>query len=290
MTTIVMTGATSGIGRVAAETLLRDGATMIVGARGGGIPDGAVARQLDLASLASVRGFAAALPERIDGLALNAGTQSLGVSGRTIDGFEQTFAVNHLAPYLLARLALPKLADGARLVLTSSGTHDPREKTGIPAPRHADSARLAYPDCDPDLDGNATVAGLRAYSSSKLCNLMTARMLARHPEVVRRGIVIHAYDPGFVPSTGLARGSPWPVRALIMPLLARFPLLRGMNRLADAGGALAGLLTGAIDGPAVYMALRRGQPTWPDPSPLALDDQACARLWTESATMVGLPG
>ena len=85
MTTIVMTGATSGIGRVAAETLLRDGATMIVGARGGGIPDGAGARQLDLASLASVRGFAAALPERIDGLALNAGTQSLGVAGRTID-------------------------------------------------------------------------------------------------------------------------------------------------------------------------------------------------------------
>ena len=139
-----------------------------------------------------------------------------------------------------------------------------------------------------DLDAIATVAGLRAYSSSKLCNLMTARTLARDPEVVRRGIVVHAYDPGFVPATGLARGSPWPVRVIVMPLLARFPLLSGMNRLDDAGGALAGLLTGAIDTPAVYMALRRGRPTWPEPSPLALDDRACARLWTESATMVGL--
>ena len=289
MTKIVMTGATSGIGRVAAEALLHGGATVIVGARDGGVPDGATPRPLDLASLASARTFAAALPERIDGLALNAGMQSLGVSSRSIDGFELTFAVNHLASYLLARLVLPKLADGARLVLTSSGTHDPREKTGIPAPHHADPLRLAHPDRDPDLDAIATVAGLRAYSSSKLCNLMTARMLARDPEAVRRGIVVHAYDPGFVPATGLARGSPWPVRVIVMPLLARFPLLRGKNRLDDAGNALAGLLAGAIDAPAVYMALRRGRPTWPDPSPLALDDQACARLWTESASMSGLP-
>ena len=289
MTTIVMTGATSGIGRVAAEALLHGGASVIVGARGGGVLDAATPRPLDLASLASVRSFAAVLPERIDGLALNAGMQSLSVSSRSIDGFELTFAVNHLASYLLARLVLPKLADGARVVLTSSGTHDPREKTGIPAPYHADPIRLAFPDRDPDLDAIATVAGLRAYSSSKLCNLMTARTLARDPEVVRRGIVVHAYDPGFVPATGLARGSPWPVRVIVMPLLARFPLLRGMNRLDDAGNALAALLTGAIDAPAVYMALRRGRPTWPDPSPLALDDQASARLWTESATMVGLP-
>jgi NAD(P)-dependent dehydrogenase (short-subunit alcohol dehydrogenase family) len=289
MPTIVMTGATSGLGLVAAETLFRDGATVIVGARGGGVPDGAEQRSLDLASLASVRAFAEALPERIDALILNAGMQNQNVTARTVDGFEQTFAVNHLAPYLLARLALPKLATGARLVLTSSGTHDPREKTGIPAPRHSDAARLAHPDTDPDCDDSAITAGLRAYSTSKLCNLMTARTLARDTEVLRRGIVVHAYDPGFVPATGLARNSPWPVRRIVMPLLARFPMLRGMNRLSDAGNALAGLATGAIDAPAVYMALRRGQPTWPEPSALALDDEACARLWADSATIVGLP-
>ncbi|MEL4428111.1 hypothetical protein AAEH84_20380, partial [Shewanella indica] len=68
---------------------------------------------LDLASLASVRSFAAALPdEPITHLILNAGGQRSDDRARTIDGFETTFASNHLAHYLLLRLLMPRLALG----------------------------------------------------------------------------------------------------------------------------------------------------------------------------------
>lgn len=289
MTTIVMTGATSGIGKVAAQRLIAEGAELIAGARGSGLPSGAEARPLDLASLADVRTFAESLPPSFDVLLLNAGMQVQSPDQRSRDGFELTFAVNHLAHYLLARLALPRIAPGGRIIITSSGTHDPREKTGVPAPRHADARRLADPASDPQLGKNSIAAGMRAYSSSKLCNLMTARTMAALPQVRERGITVHAYDPGFIPATSLGRNAPLIVRRLVLPLLARFPLLKGMNSLENGGKALAGLADGSIDGPQVYMALRGGKPTWPGPSVLASDDALCEALWRDSADLVGLP-
>jgi NAD(P)-dependent dehydrogenase (short-subunit alcohol dehydrogenase family) len=286
---IVMTGATSGIGRVAAEHLADGGARIIAGVRSNGLPAGVEGRSLDLASLSSVRDFAEGLPQSVDALVLNAGMQMQSIAQRSADGYELTFAANHLAHYLLARLALPRIAEGGRIVFTSSGTHDPREKTGIPAPRHADARRLADPASDTQAAKSATAAGMRAYSTSKLCNLMTARTMAALPEVRARNIAVHAYDPGFIPATGLARTAPSVVRGLILPILARFPVLKGMNSLADGGAALAGLADGSIDGPRVYMSLRKGRPTWPDPSDLARDDAKCAALWRDSAGLVGLP-
>jgi NAD(P)-dependent dehydrogenase (short-subunit alcohol dehydrogenase family) len=288
MATIIMTGATSGIGRVAAQRLIAAGHHVIVGARGDGAPESAERRPLDLASLASVRAFADGINAPVDAVVLNAGMQRYDTAARTVDGFEQTFAVNHLAHYLLARLLLPTIADGGRLILTSSGTHDPAEKTGIPAPRHADAAKLADPVRDDALSPSPRVAGLRAYSTSKLCNLMTARSLAADADVRARGIAVHAYDPGFIPETRLARQSPWVVRKIALPVLATFPLLGGMNSLDAGGAALAGLADGSITHDRVYMSLRKGKPTWPDPSALARDDAACAKLWADSAAMVGV--
>ncbi len=286
---IVMTGATSGIGQGAAQRLLAQGHTVVAGTRGAPPPPGVQALPLDLASLASVRAFAAQCPDRIDALVLNAGMQVHSLDERSADGFELTFAVNHLAHYLLARLLVPKLADGGRIVFTSSGTHDPAEKTGVPAPRHANAAKLADPATDPEAGKSGMGAGLRAYSTSKLCNLMTARTLAARPEVTTRGITVHAYDPGFIPATGLARGAPWFVRAVIFPVLSILPQGKGANRLGDGARALAGLADGTIDSDRVYMSLRRGKPTWPEPSALARDDALCAKLWADSAAMVGLP-
>jgi NAD(P)-dependent dehydrogenase (short-subunit alcohol dehydrogenase family) len=130
VTTIVMTGATSGIGRVAAEHMLRvPGVLLWHGARGAAPPD-AHALPLDLKRLASVRAFAQALGERlgeipIDVLVLNAATQFPNDTERTEDEFETTFAVNHLAHYLLLRLLLPRLAEAATVVITTNDTHDP---------------------------------------------------------------------------------------------------------------------------------------------------------------------
>lgn len=290
---IVMTGATSGIGAVAAARLMATGGRLIAGARGGGQVPGADVLPLDLASLASVRAFAAAVAaslgdRRIDALVLNAGIQSTNVAGRSADGFETTFAVNHLAHHLLLRRLMPHLAPSARIVITTSGTHDPAEKTGMPPPRHADARRLADPAADPDADRSPMTAGQRAYTASKLCNLMTARTLAASADAAAGGWTVIAYDPNAVAGTGLVRGYPWSVRLLVTLLRPLTPLLPIMNTLDAAGGALSGLATDAVVPPGrVYAALRRGRLTWPDPSPLARDDDAATRLWADTVALTG---
>ena len=294
MPIIVMTGATAGIGAVAAQRLARPGARLIVGARGGDVP-GAEVLRLDLASLDSVRHFADAVIAAlagapIDALVLNAGGQRPDVDARSADGYELTFAVNHLAHYLLARLLLPHMTVGGRIVITSSDTHDPAEKTGVPPPRHADAGWLADPAAAPQQDA-PTIAGMRAYSTSKLCNMMTVRSLAAHPDIAARRLTVLAYNPGLTPGTELVRDQPWAVRTLVWPLL---PLLRPfvgfMNSLAAAGGALAALATETSPPPGrLYASLRKGVLTWPDPSELARDEAATAKLWQDSAALVGLP-
>jgi hypothetical protein len=111
-----MTGTTRGLGAHALRHLVAMPDTkVIVGVRGTG-PDAVEAIPLDLASLRSVRSFAEAVKQRlgtshIDMLVLNAGAQYRRAAQRSADGFEATFAVNHLAHCLLARLLLLSMAD-----------------------------------------------------------------------------------------------------------------------------------------------------------------------------------
>jgi NAD(P)-dependent dehydrogenase (short-subunit alcohol dehydrogenase family) len=290
---IVMTGATSGIGAQAVKQLAALPDTLILtGARGKGrtVP-GAEVFPLDLASLASVRAFAAAVKERlgdakIEMLVLNAGAQ-FPKDQRSVDGFEMTFATNHLSHYLLARLLLPDMAVGGRLVLTTSGTHDPAV---IPlAPRTLDPEELAHPS-------KAGFGGLRAYAASKLCNLLTARSFAALDAVKARNIQVIAYNPGVTGGTSLGNPSPF-VRFLFLSVVR--PMLRvvsifqprfSMGTPERAGEALAELASGKVTLPAgrVYASLVKGKLTFPDPSELARSDEARDRLWRESAIMVGL--
>jgi NAD(P)-dependent dehydrogenase (short-subunit alcohol dehydrogenase family) len=298
MTTIVMTGGTSGLGQVAADRLLATPATrLLLGTRRPGPPAAAAETlPLDLTRLDSVRSFAAAVSERlgatpIDALVLNAG-RSGHADGRTVDGFETTFVVNHLAHYLLLRLLLPRLANQARIVLTTSGTHDPAQRAPLPPPRHADARLLARPELDPDRDQRPRTAGGRAYTASKLCVVLTARALAAQPEARARQLTMVAYDPGRTPGTGLLRNEGLVLRALWRvlgsPLLR--PLVPRANSRKAAGGALAELALGRTRPPAgrTYAALRRGELTWPDPSELARRDELMHALWRDSATLVGL--
>jgi hypothetical protein len=192
---------------------------------------------------------------------------------------------------LLVRLLMPRLAPGARIVITSSGTHDPAEKTGVPPPRHADAQKLAFPEQDEALDPSPIAAGMRAYSTSKLCNLLTAKALAQSAAAQDQNWQVFAYDPGLTPGTGLARDQPWVVRHLIWPLLPLFvPFAKTMNRLSDAGRGLSDLAT--VTSPPtgrIYAALRKGKLTWPDPSTLAQDKGVMQKLWADSATLVQLP-
>ncbi|TDB97934.1 SDR family NAD(P)-dependent oxidoreductase [Actinomadura sp. 7K534] len=298
--TIVMTGGSSGFGAITAERLTRNGDTrLILGARGTA-PSGEPI-PLDLASLDSVRVFAAAVRERlggdgIDALVLNAGVILPDVTGRTADGFETTFAVNHLAHYLLLRLLSPALAERATVVLTTSGTHDPATGAGLATPRHADADLLAHPDRDPDLDPRARTAGQRAYTASKLCTVLTARALAGHPDTGRRGLTVIAYDPGQVFGTGLADHLSLPMRTawslLGTPVLGA-PMRRlspTLNSRVAAGEALADLTLGRCTPPPQgesYAALRRGRLTWTAPSTLARSDELAHALWDDSARLVG---
>ncbi len=293
---IVMTGATSGIGAAALERLAGDpGARIIVGARGHGraVPPGVQVLPLDLTSLDSVREFAATVTKRlnrgpIDALVLNAGTQSRDPRKRTDDGFEVTFGVNHLAHYLLARLLVPQLANRARVILTTSDTHDP---SIMPlAPRSLDLEALAHPT------RSGFAAGMRAYTASKLCNLLTARSLAADPDLQARGVRAIAFNPGFTGGTNL--GSPSPSQRRVMQTLA-FPLIRLVGRINPvyamgtperAGEVLAGLVDGTITPPQglVYVSIVNGQLTYPSPSNLALDDEVRDDVWNTSAAMTGI--
>jgi NAD(P)-dependent dehydrogenase (short-subunit alcohol dehydrogenase family) len=289
--TIVMTGATAGLGEVAARQICRmTGTRLIIGARSHRSLREATVLPLDLARLAEVRSFAQQVIERldagnIDALVLNAASQFPNVDQRTEDGFETTFAVNHLAHYLLLRLLLPKLADHAHVIITTSDTHDPRINWMAP-PLHADAQRLAHPETGSEWQ---FVAGFRAYSASKLCNLLTARGFAALSEVKPRQLNVAAYNPGFTPGTALARAWPLPLRLLVAGTTLMSPLLQ-LNTVAQAGSILAQLALGEISPPEgrIYASLVKRQLTWPDPSELARRDDLMNALWSESARLVGL--
>ncbi len=192
MTVVVLTGATRGIGRAAAIELVRRGAEVALVGRdparvrlvadeaeaAGGI--GRVhAHVADLTLMSNVRVLADEIRERhehVDVLANNAG--ALFPSRKeTPEGFERTFALNHLAPFLLTNLLRDRLA-GGRVVTTASNAHK--------------SGRLVLDDLQSEKSYSA-----RAYGTSKLCNVLFTRELARrapelhancfHPGVVRTG-------------------------------------------------------------------------------------------------------
>ncbi|CAL9428904.1 SDR family NAD(P)-dependent oxidoreductase [Streptomyces sp. IPPR8] len=294
---IVMTGATAGLGAHALRTLAAQPATrVIVGARGTGraVPQGVEVVPLDLASLADVRRFADTVIARLDGaridiLILNAGMQSAATGARSADGYELTFAVNHLAHYLLARLLMPHVADYGRLVITTSDTHDPAI-TPI-APKGLDPKALAHPE----KGGFGT--GIRAYSSSKLCNLLTAQSFAASQEVRDRKIDVIAFNPGLTGGTSLGREASRARKALMTVLMGTVFKIAGrfkpeyvMGTPERAGEQLAAVAAGDVAPPPgrLYVSLVKGEATFPDPSELARSRTARDQLWNESAAMTGL--
>ena len=289
----VMTGATAGIGQFAAQRISgTTRARLIVGARGAR-PQWGETFKLDLASLASVRSFAAMVEKeiagvKIDVLIINAALGTAPIGTGTEDGFEAIFAVNHLAHYLLLRLLMPLLATGARVVITTSNTHDPR--TSPAPPRHADAIRLAHPDADPERDNSAFTAAFRAYSSSKLCNLLTARALAVSPLAQERKLTVIAFNPGFTPGTGLGRNLPLPLRLAMQGVPWIIGPFRRINTAAHGGETLADLALGRIEPPEgrLYASIVSRELTWPDPSELAQNDNVMANLWVDSAHLVGV--
>ena len=288
MKTVVMTGGTAGLGAVAARRIFNHPNTkLILGARNNNNNSPVETLPLDLARLADVRSFVQSLTKKLDGakidiLIMNAGAQFGTTEHRTGDGFEPTFAINHLAHYLLLRLLTPSLAKGATIVITTSDVHDPKM---VPfGPTRLVPEALAHP-----MDkSKGFMPGLRAYASSKLCDLLTARAFAASTDAQINGMRVIAYNPGLTPGTSLFRAWPWWAK-LMMGMVST--LRPGMNTIEQAGNAMADLALGTIVPPPgrLYASLVKGQLTWPNPSELAQSDGAMRELWLKSARMVALP-
>jgi NAD(P)-dependent dehydrogenase (short-subunit alcohol dehydrogenase family) len=146
--TAIITGASSGLGLECARALLRSDPSWHVvlavrdRSRGSeavkqlGEPQRCTVMQMDLASLASVRAFVEAVRDSglapLHAIVCNAGVQVVSGTEWTDDGVEMTFGVNHLGHFALVQGLLGDLAQPARIVVVSSGTHDPSKRTGMP--------------------------------------------------------------------------------------------------------------------------------------------------------------
>lgn len=214
------------------------------------------AMPLDLASMASVRAFAADLTSQLASAAIpplhavvcNAGVQAGTTQTHTADGFESTFGVNHLGHFLLVTELLPVLPAPARVVVVASGVHDPAQKAGVPVPAWNDTHALAHGELGPGgASDGAFAAGQRRYSTSKLANVYFTYALSRR---LPAGVTANAYDPGLVLGTGLQRDAPAPLRFLAKHVLPHAkPLLRRFVTdkiyTAEQSGAMLAWLTTA---------------------------------------------
>ncbi|MDG3003726.1 SDR family oxidoreductase [Paludisphaera mucosa] len=207
---VLVTGATAGIGFVTARSLAGAGSRVFLVGRSSESAADAARRiraevddaeveplAADLSSQAAVRAVAEEIgkrTERLDVLVNNAGGIYLERI-ETVDGVEMTFAVNHLAPFLLTNLLLPLLraAPSARIVNVASGAH-----FGV---------SMSFDD----LEGRRRFSGWRAYQQSKLANILFTRELARR--LKGQPITVNALHPGYV-NTQIFRNETWKGRVM----------------------------------------------------------------------------
>ncbi|EWT01613.1 short-chain dehydrogenase [Intrasporangium oryzae NRRL B-24470] len=273
--TVLVTGATGGIGLATAEGLVSLGARVGVVGRdvaraeaagqrlraGGGEVDVFLA---DLSSQREVRQLAErvrAAYARLDVLVNNVGG-SWASRHTTEDGLERTFAVNHLAPFLLTNLLLDPLRASApaRVVTVSSGAH-----------------AMGRIDFD-DLQGERRYSGQRAYSQSKLANVMFTYELARRLQ--GSGVTANALHPGVV-RTGFGQEDSAPWMRVMLPVMR--PLMKSPARGAETSIYLAS--SPDVEGvTGHYFANRKARSS----SRASQDASATARLWDVSAELVGM--
>ncbi|HEY1701074.1 MAG TPA: SDR family oxidoreductase [Trebonia sp.] len=212
MTTFLITGGNTGIGRATATELARSGGRVYIACRSPELGTAAVSAikeasgtgtvwllPLDLSSLTSVRACATEFLQRdepLDVLVNNAGVG--GQRGLTAEGFELHFGVNHLGHFALTQLLLDRLrasGPGSRVVSVSSAAHFQAPGVDLGAVRRTTS-----------------FMGTREYAVSKLCNVLFTQELARRLDPA--AVTAYAVHPGVVASD-IWRRVPWPARPLM---------------------------------------------------------------------------
>ena len=275
--TVLVTGASSGIGLETAAALAQMGAMVVMTARdpakgeaamaGVGARSGSERVELlmvDFASVRSIRELATefgAKYQRLDVLVNNAGAYNARRSV-TADGYEMTFGVNHLGYFLLTDLLLDLLKASApsRIVNVSSGAH----------------LRAAI-DFD-DLNGERSYGGLRAYSQSKLANVLFTYELARRLE--GSGVTANCMHPGFVRSGfGLNNGGAMKAAWHVIRFLAR-PVMLTPAQGAETAVYLAS--SPEVEGVSgKYFVKKKAVPS----SAISYDEDVARRLWEVSEEM-----
>ena len=273
--TVVVTGATSGIGRAAAHELARAGARVVLAVRdvergaavAAGMPGDVAVRRLDLADLASVRAFADATDHPVDVLVNNAGLMAVPFR-RTADGFEMQTGVNLLGHFALTGLLLPRITD--RVVTLSSGAH---RMGGL------DVTDLSWE--------RRRYRRWTAYGQSKLADLLFAYELQRRFTAAGSPLRSMAAHPGYAATALQSRTES--VQDAVMGVLNRLvaqspedgalPVLFAATVTDLPGGSYIG-----PDGPGEL----RGAPR-PVGSSAASHDRGTARaLWDAAAELTGV--
>jgi NAD(P)-dependent dehydrogenase (short-subunit alcohol dehydrogenase family) len=273
---IVITGATSGIGQVAAQALAAQGARIVLVARDPRRAERTLARLrsvgptmahkahiADLSRLAETRQVGeriAAEEPRIDVLINNAGNIFIE-RGVTADGLERTFALNHMAYFVLTHALRERLIASApaRIVNTASNAH-----------------RGNVLDFG-DLQMQRGFRGLTAYGRSKLANILFTRELARR--LAGTGVTANCLHPGFV-STGIGQrdGGLFAIMVRMSMLFARTPEQGASTIVYLATSPDVAAASGGY-----YVDCRQAEPTR-----TAQDDATARRLWEESLRLAGL--
>jgi NAD(P)-dependent dehydrogenase (short-subunit alcohol dehydrogenase family) len=277
--TVIVTGGNSGIGKATAVALARTGARVVITARDQARGNQAVedVRQasgsdlvelvvFDLGDLASVRGGAAELLDRcprIDVLINNAGLV-LTDRAETADGYEATFAINHLGPFLLTELLTDRLVASApsRVVNVASTAHR--------------SARRGL-DFE-DLQSRQGYKGMQVYGSSKLANILFTTQLASR--LSGKGVTANSVHPGTV-ATGYGRdGDTRGFLAFGLKVIKPFVLTPEKGARTSVYLASSEDVAGVTGKYFVKCKARK-------PSAAAQDEAAARRLWTVSEELVG---
>ena len=276
--TVLLTGGGRGLGRAAAEKLARSGHRVILVARTSAAAEAAAeailrnhpharveARSVDLSSLEAVRAFATTEAQRgeaIDVLFHIAGVMQTSRTRRlTVDGYEETLAVNVLAPFLLTSALLPALqrSISARVVTVSSRLHLPGSR-GEPVDFDFDDPQLEH-GYHPD----------RAYKNSKLAVLWFTYELQRR--LASRSITANAVCPGFVPATAAA--STTGVMRLVMSwVMPHMPFATSVEAATDSFVFMA--LDPSLEG---VGGMFFGEQHPIESSPQSQDTQQSQRFW-----------
>jgi NAD(P)-dependent dehydrogenase (short-subunit alcohol dehydrogenase family) len=273
--TAIVTGANSGIGRAAASALAGAGARVALAVRStekgaaaaAAMPGETEVRRLDLASLDSVREFAAGWGGEIDLLINNAGIMIPPLS-RTVDGFELQFGTNHLGHFALTNLLLEHVT--GRVVTVSSVGH-----------------RHGAIDFD-DLNWEARpYKAWRAYGQSKLANLLFCAELQRRLSAAGSTVLSNAAHPGYA-ATNLQFHSDRGLMDMVSTLGNRW-LAQDENGGAEPTlyAALADIPGNSYAGPGGFME-QRGAPKLVGRSSAAMDMDVARRLWDVSEHLTGV--